>query len=138
MYCRECNYDLRGKDHGECPECGTVYDIDLSETYFNSPTPSFGKRIAIRILSDLLGISVFLFSIWLLLQVQCKMVDLWLDTHTSGLFGPKQLNHGAWWVPVGPGKWMLPLQISLLFLIAALFGLIVRRMIRRRFLPEFH
>lgn len=138
MYCRECNYDLRGKDEGECPECGAEFEKDRPDTYFDEPTPKYGIRIFIRAVSDFLGFAVFLFCIWLLPNIQWYVIDVWLDTHTNVWLDPNRQNHRAWWVPVGPGKWLLPLQLIMFLLMAILSGLIVRQFIRRRFLPEFH
>ena len=35
MYCKKCNYDLRGQESPRCPECGTDFDPADSKTFHN-------------------------------------------------------------------------------------------------------
>jgi len=36
MYCRRCNYDLRGQEEARCPECGRAFDFDDPQTSYDS------------------------------------------------------------------------------------------------------
>ncbi len=37
MYCRDCEYDLRGQVEPRCPECGRAYDPHVEDTFLHRP-----------------------------------------------------------------------------------------------------
>ena len=75
MYCRDCNYDLRGNDRGDCPECGLAYDIDNSKTYLRRPM----KAGRITVLTILLGLPIGLILLSGFLEIQYRVIGYWLD-----------------------------------------------------------
>ncbi len=48
MYCRQCQYDLRGQIEFRCPECGRDYDPEDPST-FEDALPSSPKRFLLRL-----------------------------------------------------------------------------------------
>ena len=61
MYCRKCQYDLKGLPEHRCPECGTAFDPTDCSTYLTrQPDPTERKMtIAAIVILGALVLGVF-------------------------------------------------------------------------------
>ena len=62
MYCRGCDYDLRGLSIARCPECGRGFDTADPASYYTFPWRSRARRRTTRTYLALLGIHL---ALWL-------------------------------------------------------------------------
>lgn len=88
MYCLDCNYDLRGKESGNCPECGRSFDIADVKSYSRKPD----KALRITTSTLLLGLPIGLVFLALFVELQYVVIGNWLDASPQSFWFRKDYS----------------------------------------------
>lgn len=129
MFCRECNYDLRHRPKGVCPECGAIYDIDIPETWLAKPILFHPARFFCRSFSALSGVGSTLLILAVLVEIQFFHIDSWHGTKTEIL---SSYGTSSYWEPYLLGEIALMIQIALFSAISIIAGILICRFVYRK------
>ena len=151
MYCRSCNYNLKGCKSQKCPECGLVFDPSSDHTYLSRPAPSQSGLWVRRVLALVAGPATGLIVLTLLIEIHLQTIGFWLDAWPRSMFfsGPERqwtgtpgmsyrLDDRREWAIQGNWAFLAFVQFIIVVTISLVSGIIARRRIKKWLIPENH